>query len=206
MATATAPKKGQRGRRSSNGATPTTKTITIPAKCKPSRAASTDKTRPVITHGFLIRHDKELWVCTTDSYIAVALQVRGGADEGFIPIDALRLMEQGKEAEQIDRTTWKVLTRDGTATFDCGIQVGSGSPPDLAKLGLFDAPKKAEEKAEETFPVGVNPTLIKKVSDALGASNMCRFDFVAPLRPIHVTAPGYESERRALLMPIRLNV
>lgn len=201
MATATAPKRGRT--KSSNGAAPAKKTISIPAKCKPSRAASTDKTRPVITHGFLIRHDKELWLCTTDSYVAVAIQVRGDADEGFIPIDALRLMEKGREAEQIDRTTWKVLTPDGTATFDCGIQVGTGRPPDLAKLGLFDAPEKTKEAV---FPVGANPTLIKKVSDALGASDSCRFDFVGPLRPIHVSPPGLGSERRALLMPIRLNV
>lgn len=188
--------------------------ITIPAKCKPSQGASTDRTRPVLTQAYLRRHDGDLWLCTTDSYIAVAVKVEGNAQEGYIPIGALRLMERGQKAEQISTTAWKVWTKEGTVVFDCEEFVsGKTAYPDLSKLGIFDAPDKnpndpIEPDKAGRWQIGMNPLFMKRMADALGAGDYgCRFQFVGQLKPIMVFPLQSDgASRRGMLMPIRITV
>ena len=172
-------------------------TITIPTRCKPSKACSTDRTRPTLCHAALQRHDGSLWICATDNYIAVAVKVEGDADEGRVPIGALRLMERGLPAVQVSETAWKVQTNDGAVTFDCG---DIRNFPDFKGLGVWDKPEGAGVEA-----IGIHPVLMARIGLALGARNGCRMQFVAPLRPIWVTPLSLGHDGVAIQMPIRLN-
>lgn len=188
MATATMPK-------------PTTveASITIPKGCKPSKACSTDWTRPLLCHAYLTHEpDGGPWLCMTDSFIAVALRVETDAEDGFIPIGALRLMETGKPGTRVSDTSWSVKTNEGTVTFDCGPM---GKFPNLKNLGLWDKP---EERAD-VAAVGMDPALMSKISAALGARNGLRMDFIGELRPVYVTPLRFD-RGLAMQMPIRLNV
>ena len=171
-------------------------TITIPKGCKPSKACSTDYTRQRLLHAAVRRHGGALWLLMTDSYVAVALKVEGDANEGIVPIGALRLMEQGKSAVQVSATAWCVATPDGNVTFDCG---DVGDFPDFASLGVWDKPE-----ITNLGEVGMNPALMAKIGAALGAKHGCRMQFVGPLRPIYVT-PLQIDTGVALQMPIRLS-
>lgn len=173
------------------------KGITIPKGCKPSKAVSTDWTHPNICHAYLRRHKGALYLCATDSFIAVALRVEGDADEGYVPIGALRLMETGKTAEQLSPTAWKVTTPEGFLTFDVG---RGGNFPDFAGLGVWDKPDSGTLDA-----VGMNTTMMHRIGQALGARNGCRMEFVGPLRPIWVTPLSFDVGV-ALQMPIRLDI
>lgn len=217
MSAATAVKKttGNRKAKTRLSAVPSAPgSIVIPGKCKPSQGASDDRTRPILTHAYLRRHDGDLWLCTTDSYIAIALKVTGDAQEGYIPIGALRLMERGQKAEQVSTTAWKVWTKEGTVVFDCDDSIsGTTAYPDLAKLGIFEQQEKnqhdpiAPDKAGR-WQVGMNPKFMKRIADALGAGDYgCKFEFVGQLKPIRVLPlQGSGSDRIALLMPIRITV
>lgn len=172
--------------------------ILIPKGCKPSKACGTDQTRPILLHAYLRKRDNDTWLCMTDSYIAVALKVEGDVEEGYVPIGALRLMENGKTGTQVSTTAWKVRMPDGTLTFDCG---QTHQFPDFAGLGVWDTFESGAVDA-----IGMNGEMMARISAALGARNGLRMDFIGPLRPIHVTPLGLLDHGRALQMPIRLNV
>lgn len=174
--------------------------ITIPPRCKPSKVCSTDRTRPVLCHAYLVEHDGALWVCAADGYIAVAVKVDGHAAEGWIPIGALRLMERGQDAEQISPTAWRVQTNEGVITFDIEADVKGATFPDFKGLGVWD---KREEGSVDA--VGMNTKFMQRIGEAIGAEHGCRFEFIGPLRPIRVTSLGHDG-RVALQMPIRLQV
>jgi hypothetical protein len=171
--------------------------IVVPKGCKPSKACGTDRTRMTLCHAYLQRHADNWWLCMSDSYIAVALKVeaKGEVVEGWVPIGALRLMEAGKPGMQVSPTAWKVLTDDGSLTFDCG---DLGTFPDFAGLGVWTKPECAE-----LAEVGMNTDLMAKIGLALGAKNGCRMQFVAPLRPIYVTPLRFDTGV-AMQMPIRI--
>jgi hypothetical protein len=172
--------------------------LVIPKGCKPSKACGTDRTRPILCHAYLRRHDEQLWLCATDSYIAVALRVEGeGVNEGYVPIGALRLMETGKLGVQVSGTAWKIETPEGALTFDCGPM---GKFPDFASLGVWNKPEKAK-----LAEVGMNTDLMAKIGAALGAKHGCRMTFVGALRPIYVTPLRFDCGV-ALQMPMRLEV
>jgi hypothetical protein len=185
--------------------------IVLPSRCKPSVVCSTDRTRPILLHAYLRRRKGALWVCATDSYIAVAIKVEGDAEEGFIPVGALRLMERGQAATQLSKTAWTVKTNDGAVTFDIADKVdGAVNYPDFDKFGLWEDTETAKKHGEkaDTWPlaVGINAALMKRIQDGLGATHGCRFDIAAPLRPIRVTPlQSVDGDRVALQMPMRIN-
>lgn len=185
-------------------------TINVPAKCKVSKVASTDKTRPILCHAHITEHDGKMWLCATDSYRAVAVMVDGsGLREGFIPIGALRLIEQGRQCEQLGRYSWRVETPDGSVTFDVESTLKSSKDfPDLAKVGIFDKYEAGEWTFQKGKPinVGFNPEFMASMSAALGAKFGVRLEMVGPLKPTRVFALGNEARGIGLLMPIRLNV
>ncbi len=176
--------------------------ILVPKGCKPSKACSTDRTRPILTHAYLRRHDGALWLCVTDAYVAVALKVEAGPDvtEGFVPVGALKMLEAGRHGEQMSPTAWRIVTPDGLLTFDCGDLHGRapGQFPDFANLGVWDKPDAGCVEA-----VGMNTDFMHRIGQALGARGGCRMDFVSQLRPIWITPLGHDG-RVALQMPIRL--
>lgn len=185
------------------------RSIVIPKGCKPSKACSTDRTRPILTHAYLRqRGDGQWWLCMTDSYIAVALKVvTAGVDiyEGYVPVGALRMMEAGKHAEQQSGTAWRVVTNDGLLTFDCGYLDGRppGQYPDFAGLGVWDKPDGNDVNA-----IGMNtelPSACPIFHITARQKVGCRMDFVGPLRPIWVTPLMAEPTGVALQMPILLN-
>lgn len=180
------------------------RSIRIPKGCKPSKAASTDRTRPILTHGHLRHHDGAMWLCTTNSYIAAAVKIEAGGDvmEGYIPIGALRLIEAGRTAWQVGPTAWKVVTPDGFLTYDCGDIRGRspGEYPGFKSLGVWDPPKAAD-----VSEIGMNTTYMHQIGQAIGARNGCRMQFVGPLRPVWVTPLGVTHEAVAIQMPIRMN-
>lgn len=184
-----------------------TRSITIPHRCKLSKVCSTDLTRPVLTHAYLRRRKDGMWLCATDSYIACAVRVAGDADEGWVPIAALRLMERGQKNEQISETAWKVWVNDGTVTFDAEPNItGSSEPPDMGKPGIDLWGEHGTRTATDVGAVGINPKLMERLGAGLGAHSYgCRFDFYGDLRPILVTPlSSPERDRIGLQMPIRI--
>lgn len=184
-------------------------TITIPAHCKPSKAVSPERTRPVICHAYLRRRDGDLWLCATDSYIAVAVKVTGDAQEGFVPVGALRLMERGQKAEQVSKTAWKVWTNEGTVVFDIADKVdGAVAYPDFDKLNVFDGPEadKAPLSPNGKFAIGIDHELIKRVGDSIGGKRGLRFEFTGPLRAVRLVPLQAGTDRVGLCMPIRLEI
>jgi hypothetical protein len=68
-----------------------------------------------------------------------------------------------------------------------------------------DAPIKVAKG--KTLDVGINPDLMKKIADGLGSNGHgCRFEIIAPLRPIRVVPLSASEGRIGLQMPIRLTV
>lgn len=183
-------------------------TISIPARCKPSRALGTDVTRSVLTHAYLRRRQGALWLCATDSYIAVALKVEGDAQEGYIPASALKQMERGKHGEQISETAWRIQTEPyATTTFDVTDQLaGSKGYPNFDDLHVWDDVTYVWNG--DPVSVGINPDLMKRIGDSFGTGDHigCRFDVPGPLKPIRVTPLRSSIEGVALQMPVRLNV
>lgn len=178
-------------------------TLTLPNRCKPSKACSTDWTRPNLCHAYLRDRGKDgTWLCATDSYIATAIKVDGhGLVEGWIPIGALRLMERGKNGTQISDAAWRVETSEGVVTYDITADVQGSKYPDFDSLGLWD-----KRKQGAIGEIGMSPRLMAKIGDALGADNYgCRFEFTTDLKSIRVT-PLNGEDRIGLQMPVRLRV
>ena len=173
-------------------------TLVIPKGCKPSKACGTDRTRPMLCHAYLRKHDDAMWLCMTDSFIAVALRVETDAIEGFVPIGVLKLMETGKEGVQVSPTTWKVTVPDGTLTFDCA-DPRVAKFPDFENLGVWD-----RQESNAVDAIGMNGDMMARISAELGARNGLRVDFLGPLRPLRVTPLGFDVGV-ALQMPIRLD-
>lgn len=182
-------------------------TITIPDGCQPSRVCGSDQTRPALCHAWLTHRDDGWWLCATDSYIAIALRVRpdGKLVEGWVSIDALRLMERdGTAGQQLSPTAWRVALDEGSATFDVALLTDT-APPDMAKLGMWDRPGPGGSIGE----IGMNPTLMARLGHGLdmhGAlGSGLRFTFAGELKPIRVAHPQYPDERIGLQMPIQLH-
>lgn len=181
-------------------------TITIPKGCKPSVCLDRDRVpRPVLRHAYLKRRNDGLWLVATDSYLAIGIKVDGDAQEGFIPGGALRHMERGQESKQLSPTAWQVETEPyATTTYDIAEAIaGQKEYPDLENVGLWGGIDGGGFSQE--IAVGINPDLMKRVADGLGARNGCRFEFFGPLRPIPVKPLGHD-DRVGLQMPIRLVV
>lgn len=186
--------------------------LRLPAKCKPSKVASTDQTRPLLTHAYLRKHNDVMWLMTTDSYSAVAIKAEGDAKEGWVPIGALRMIERGQEAEQLSATSWKITLPDGYQVFDCASGVtGSTQFPNLDALGLFEPAPKADGPAGGAVEFGLNPDILARLADGLGASGRYAGGLAlhvhAPMKAVRAYALGHPAtERVGLFMPIRLNV
>ena len=182
-------------------------TITVPKPCKPSKVCTKDFTRPTLQHAYLRKRKDGMWLLATDSYTAVAIKVEGDAVEGWIPIDALKAMEAGKKGTQLSKTAWQIQTDTGKVTYEIADELSDGAAtkyPDFEKLAdgaIFNGFNGAKREAA---PVGFNPTLLSNVAAALGAMKLSlKADIVAPLRPIRLTAIGYD-DRVGLQMPVRL--
>lgn len=181
-------------------------TIVLPHGCKPSKAVSTDQTRPILCHAYLRRRKGDLWLEATDSFIAVALRCEGTAKEGWLPVDVLKLMEREANRKvqrlcftQDDEATWTVTDQSGlyqTVTTYMVPERSRGKWPNLEALGLYDDPKVAEA----VDPFGFNPSLLANVGAALGGT--LRVDFQGPLKPIALRTQS--GDGLALQMPVRL--
>jgi hypothetical protein len=185
-------------------------TISIPAGCKPSVCVSKER-RPTIANAYLRRRDDGLWLLATDSYIAVALKVEGDAQDGHVPVGALRLMERGKHGEQLSATAWRVRSdEDAVTTFDIAGKVAGDNPyPNLDKVGLWggDLPGVESVKFNGRVTVGMNAGFMKRIADAFGSGDTgCRFEMTGPLAAIRVAPLRTDIEAVAIQMPIRLNV
>ncbi len=184
--------------------------IVIPHRCKVSQVCSKDYTRPILTHAYLRGREDGLWICATDGYIACAVRVSSDvrdAEEGWVPIGALRHMEAGRAAVQMSHTAWRITTNDGYATFDVLPTVTEDNVfPDLEKLNVWGT----EGTFEPAFvlAMGINPKLMARLGAGLGAHDYgCRFEFMGALKPIRVTPlSSPDADRVGLHMPIRLDV
>ncbi len=182
-------------------------TLELPAGCKPSKACSTDETRPTLCHGYLVKRDDGVWLCATDSYIAVALRVAGPSSdltEGWVPITVLRHLEEQDypaKAEQISTTAWRFSVDDVTVTHDLDKLPGS-YPPNIANIGMWD-----DEPGIALDSICLAPGLTARIGEALGAGHMggLRYTFTRPLGAVRLRDPR-DLGRRALQMPVRLEV
>lgn len=181
--------------------------LKLPYQCQPSRAVSRDQTRPMLCHAHLRRRGGDLWLEVTDSYIAVALRCEGDAQEGWVPLQVLQLLEREAKAKHARKTfvqdsdrAWTVVDPTGdcevTTTYVVRDMVANGTWPNFESLGVYDDPKPADEVS----PFGFNPELLANVGAALGGT--LRVDFQGPLKPIALRTQG--GEGRGLQMPIRL--
>lgn len=173
---------------------------------KIEKAASSDESRPVLTHVNLTTDaDGSRWLEATDSYKLVRLPaVDAEADaDGMIPAAVFaeaRKVRVGGSITSGDTVTYSTKTGTGSA------RKGEGSFPKAAQL--FPAELS-------TFRVRLNARLLLDVAEALGAGRepLVTLEFTAGsdgpegkpsnMRPIVVTAPA--SDGRALLMPVRID-
>lgn len=187
--------------------------LELPGKARPSHAASTDLGRPIICHGYIAARGDERWLYTTDSYVFCALRVNPKLKEGFVPIGALKRIEMGRKAEQVNTTSWRVFENDSNVLYDCASHVPTPCNfPDPESLGLWKKDRDRDKLVWDTnnpIDIGLNPDLITKLGKALGAAGRgLRFSMTGPLHTVHVTplTADVVDRARALLMPIRLHV
>ena len=185
-------------------------TITIPRGCRPSMVCDCEGTRPVITHAYLHRREDDLWLLATDSYIACAIRVEeDNARDGWVPIGALRLMEQDEAAVQVSNTAWSVYTHEGTITFDVAPQLGEDATFPITAVEPLLWGDHTEGPVSD---IRLDPALTVRLAEALGANMGCdpdrpswsvRLEFAGPLKPIRVTAGGDAGGRIGAQMPVK---
>lgn len=196
---------------------------TKPAKV--AAAASRDEARPALTGAWLDTASGELRA--TDSYIAVRMPVEidAGDADGWLTADALersRKRDGGGIAANGSATVYTVPAGGGEPApeaFD-RLAVASyprpnlGTPPNLPQLWPGD---------DSGFTVGLNAGFLKRLADALGASDgVVRLTFQSDehgrpnaLRPIIVRTSDNAGARtdgrtgfsrpEGLLMPVRVS-
>lgn len=182
--------------------------IRMPPTGKPSKAASKDKTRPVLLDGNLRQlEDLTFQVEVTDSYIAVRVpvEVEGRPEEGPIPIKALVEWEK-TELREMGAVDGCFLLDDARVTYDRRLPLDPevSSFPRLGQLWP-DEPKKP-------LRVCISAKLLKALSDALGQDAVClTLDRNAVYgegsnsytAAIAVTAMHPSIEATGLIMPIK---
>lgn len=201
-------------------------TFEINPKCKPTKAASKDKTRPTLYEALSIQRLNDptgtarTCLVATDSWIAVAIPLEGTllpkptANQRANPISVSRLgieaLEKGKLGE------FKVDVKTGD------IEVGGikypepdvGAYPNMAAI-FNDHPAfyiKDRPSTESGFNGGPpqiawNPGFAKRLGDAMGvgatgAESAVRLTIIDPRRPI--IAEHMAGEAFGVMMPIRL--
>lgn len=172
-------------------------TFTFPSLCRPWKACSTDETRPAFCHPYLYRRDDGLWLCASDTYIAVAVKVNEGpgapVQDGFVPRKVAKLVRRGCEAKQLSATAWSVVVEPPyhEATYDLAGVLGS-KPTSLAdkleSVDLWGESSVASSKSfGERITFAFNPTLTEHIHQALGGMSL-KATVVGPLAAIRYRA------------------
>ena len=185
-------------------------------RAKPTRAASTDRTRPQLCSVYVRElEDGALELIATDSYLLahVPLPPGHGLTPGPISVKALAQLERGRE--------YTASAEDGAITIqdeDTRITYGRPDGPTVPTF-VRDLPTfKARPKTHTIVEVGLNPKLLQRLADAIGSSEGVRLRIPVPngghdargaLDTIQVThtrtgEPG-PGDAHGLLMPIRLS-
>jgi hypothetical protein len=191
----------------------------LPARAKPSKSASTDETRPILTYAELRQRNDAWELVTCDSYqlARVPLQViaepNGDEPDGDPltpgPISAAALKE-------IEKARSRGFRANGTVA-PCntnGVPLGQtfARPTDVGQFPAWDQLTPDPPSECDTFLLRVNAKLLYALSQSIGADHgiTLRVDLGADkdgmrptsqLRPIAVSANGCEYD--SLLMPIR---
>ena len=192
--------------------------FTLPARSKPSKVASSDKTRPILTHGNVTRDKDGSWFLeVTDSYCLtrVPLGTVGEPPEdwqGLVSRDALLAIERaGAGAFGFDASrNVEVRQRDAGRDRQRGRLVTT--LPATTETGSFPNVRQLiPDEPSESLRVGINPDLLRAVDAASGGGKhdpvVLRFDLATIrngdacyLRAIYVECNGAES----VVMPIRV--
>jgi hypothetical protein len=191
---------------------------------KMEKALSRDEIRPVLTAGWLIKHDGKPVLCTCDSYGLAWVELAGQPtfdDPVSLSADTIKAIQKERKFKLLDGGEVEVAQGDGIFTFPkCPID---GRPPEFAQLWPIEAEGGADTDAEGA--IGVNVRLLYDVAQAIGinvggggrnghAGEGMRLTFhlnpdgtANGLRPM-VLRPLHEQgqECKGLVMPIRLNV
>lgn len=150
------------------------KSLSVPKGAKPSKVASKNQTRPVLTRGEIVERDGAFFLQTTDSYklAEIPLTVEPGQGNapvaGPVPAEALKAIDRAGTFTANGDVT--VTNKDGSATsfsrqgFAC-----EGTYPDTEKL--FPAPEKVTR-------FGVNAKYLYELAQALG-SELVELEFDA---------------------------
>lgn len=177
-------------------------TIEIPDGCELSAACATDVSdeRRQLRHGYLHEHEGAMWLCTTDSVIVVAVQVTASAaiTEGFVPVEVLRHLEAGGNAEQLTSTAWRTIA-DGTGvTFDVAAELDGQQPVRPGALGMWDQPT-----GRPVMRVMLDMQRTATALRALGSSTgPCTLEFSGTRRPVRIVPGGHGRTRLGLQMPL----
>lgn len=189
----------------------------IPGKCKPSKSASTDRTRPILNHGELRQCKDGSWeLVTCDSYqlARVPLEVKD-PDNAFTPEltagpitpEALKAAE--KAGAFTANGTVDPVTPHGSTTGQ------SFTRPSTDQLGQFpnwDQLKPEEPFDGDEFTITLDPKLLLSLAQSLGAKKVITLrvdlkpekDNARPSwqrRPIMCSVDGVDFN--GLLMPVR---
>lgn len=177
-----------------------TRQLVIPKGCRPSRALSTDESRPVLCSAYIRQHEGKNWLMTTDSRQATAIEVHDDLAQGFVPREVLTELERGRRIIQTD-DGWRIELATSYALFTSD---ASGTFPDFTQLRMWSWPKT--EELNLTAPIGMSTKLLRQVSDALGTEAL-EYTITDPLRTVHLRPANLidSPDRRALLMPIRIH-
>lgn len=178
--------------------------LTLPSNVKPSKACSTDKTRPVVMNAYVRDTPRGPELHATDTYMAarVPLTVEGKLTEGFVPSDALKHVEADRKDRSFSTPNGRVEVEGGRISY---ARPDFGSFPDFETLWPNGEPK-------EPLVLGLNAKLLYGLAQALGTDRVkLTLDLSLSkdgsyLRPYRVQPlAGGVDGAEGLLMPIRVN-
>ena len=175
--------------------------ISLPGRAKPSKVASTDRTRPILQHAHVYQRNGHREIALTDSYCLVSLPVDDAVPVGPVNIEALKRIEVG-EPHTVTSKGVEIVSKKTRQTVVY-------PTPDLGEPLDFKAILEREAKDGETVvTIGLNPTLLKGIADALGVGNNgvtieVRVKDGTTLRSMSVRPINGRGKGEGVLMPMR---
>jgi hypothetical protein len=125
-------------------------------KCKPSKAASKDQTRPRLLSAAVVEDGGERFLLATNSYILARIPVDPDTPKVVIAPEALKRIERGDVHE---------VTDDGAITFKDLTGSVTVQPSEPAP---FERMPVEFNEGDQTVTIGLNPELLWNLAQALG--------------------------------------
>lgn len=172
-------------------------------KCKPSKAAGKDQTRPKLMSAAVIDDGDGRCLLATNSYILARIPVDPETPTVVVPPEALKRIEKGEVHE---------ITENGAVRFKDAVGSVTIEPSQQAP---FDKMPVEFDDSGTVVTIALNPSLLYDLAQALGAGDMgvrlqIRVMDGTTLRPMRVEPLADDRGPNGhkpwgLVMPIRVN-